>query len=122
MIVMLIRRLCWWKWPIPNRREIGLGNARQFQCTETKKAALFNSEQSAAHNDGTLIDMALQKIKMIVSAAWVLTILAVAIPADVTWQFQLALAAIGLLPPLALLLWWNDPPQTMSQAIDKARR
>jgi len=39
-----------------------------------------------------------------------------------TWQLQLAITALGLLPPLALLLWWNEPAQTMTQAIDEVRR
>ena len=66
--------------------------------------------------------MELQRIKMIVSASWVLTTLAVAIAADLTWPLQLAIAALGLLPPLALLVWWNEPAQTMTEAIDEVRR
>ena len=27
-----------------------------------------------------------------------------------------------LLPPLALLLWWNEPGQTMTETIDEVRR
>jgi hypothetical protein len=30
--------------------------------------------------------------------------------------------ALGVLPPLALLLLWNEPAQTMAEAIDEARR
>jgi cytochrome c oxidase subunit IV len=66
--------------------------------------------------------MNLQKIKMIVSAGWMLTVLAVAITTSMSWPVQLALAAVGLLPPLALLLWWNEPTQTMSETINQARR
>jgi hypothetical protein len=33
-----------------------------------------------------------------------------------------ALAALGLLPPLALMLLWNDPPETMSESIRDGRR
>lgn len=66
--------------------------------------------------------MHLQKLKMIVSAGWVLTVLAVAITTAMSWPVQLALAAVGLLPPLALLLWWNEPSQTMSETINQARR
>ena len=66
--------------------------------------------------------MELQRIKMIVAASWVLVTLAIAIAAQVTWPLQIAIAALGVLPPLALLLWWNDPAQTMTEAIDEVRR
>jgi hypothetical protein len=32
------------------------------------------------------------------------------------------LAAFGLLPPLAILLLWNEPAQTMSERIREAKR
>jgi hypothetical protein len=66
--------------------------------------------------------MQLQRIKMVVAASWMLVTLAVAIAARVTWPLHLAIAALGLLPPLALLLWWNQPPQTLTEAIDEVRR
>jgi cyanate permease len=66
--------------------------------------------------------MELQKIKMVVSAAWVAVTLAIAIAAQVPWPFQFAIGALALLPPLALLLWWTDPAQTMTEAIDEVRR
>jgi len=66
--------------------------------------------------------MQLQRIKMSVSASWVVISMWIAIAAPLTWQLQLAITALGLLPPLALLLWWNEPAQTMTQAIDEVRR
>lgn len=63
-----------------------------------------------------------QKIKMIVSAGWVLTVLAVAISTNMSWPIQLGLALVGLLPPLALQMWWNEPSETMSEVINQARR
>ncbi|HET9193596.1 MAG TPA: hypothetical protein VFO21_11990 [Vicinamibacterales bacterium] len=66
--------------------------------------------------------MQLQRIKMIVAASWVVVTLAVAIAARVSWPLHLAVAALGLLPPLALLLWWNEPGQTMTETIDEVRR
>ena len=66
--------------------------------------------------------MQLQRIKMIVAASWVLVTLAVAIAARVTWPLNLAFAAIAFLPPLALLVWWNEPSQTTTEAIDEVRR
>jgi hypothetical protein len=66
--------------------------------------------------------MTLQNIKMIVSGVWMLTALAIVIVADVSWLAGVAIAALGVLPPLALLLWWNEPAQTMSESIRKAQQ
>ena len=66
--------------------------------------------------------MTLQNSKMIVSAMWMLTALVIAIVAGVSWLAGIAIAALGVLPPLALLLWWNEPAQTMSESIRQAQR
>ena len=66
--------------------------------------------------------MKLQEIKMIVAASWMLVTLTVAVATPLTWPLPLAIAALGFLPPVALLLWWNEPDQTMTEAIDEARR
>ena len=69
-----------------------------------------------------LRSMQLQRIKMLVAASWMLVTLAIAIAARVSWPLHLATLAVGVLPPLALLLWWNEPDQTMTEAIDEVRR
>ena len=66
--------------------------------------------------------MELQSLKRIVSAFWVVLTLAIAIAAQVTGPIQILIAALGVLPPLALLLWWNEPAQTTAEAIDEVRR
>jgi hypothetical protein len=66
--------------------------------------------------------MQLQPIKMVVSTSWVALILALAIGVQVVWPLQIAVAALAVLPPLALLVWWNEPAQTMTEAIDEVRR
>ena len=67
--------------------------------------------------------MGLQQIKSIVAATWVLTAIVVGLVAGVTSTGGLVLlAALGLLPPLALLLLWNDPSQSMSESIQQGRR
>ena len=66
--------------------------------------------------------MTLQNIKMIISGVWMLTALVIAIVTDVSWLAGIAIAALGVLPPLALLLWWNEPAQTMSESIRKAQQ
>ena len=66
--------------------------------------------------------MELQTIKKTIAASWVGLTLIVAIMAQVSWPLQFAIAAVGLLPALAMLLLWNEPAQTMTQAINEARR
>lgn len=67
--------------------------------------------------------MGLQQIKVTVAAAWVLAASLTGIIAGVTSPGGLVvLAALGLLPPLALLLLWNHPSQTMSESIQQGRR
>ena len=67
--------------------------------------------------------MGLQQIKSIVAATWVLTAIVVGLVASVTsFGGLVALAALGLLPPLALLLLWKDPTQSMSESIQESRR
>lgn len=67
--------------------------------------------------------MSLQRIKMSVSVVWILvaTIIAIAL-VDMSWAKGLMLVGFGLLPPLAILLLWNEPAQTMSERINDARR
>jgi hypothetical protein len=66
--------------------------------------------------------MELHYIKMTVSGLWVLIAVVTAIVTDLSWSGLIALAAFGLLPPLALLLLWNSPEQTISESIREARR
>jgi Na+/proline symporter len=66
--------------------------------------------------------MQLQRIKMIACAVWVLAVFAIAMAVDLSGVGVAAAAALAFLPPLALLLLWNEPTQTMSEIINKARR
>lgn len=67
--------------------------------------------------------MTLQTIKRIVSLLWVSIAVAVGMIAGVNSSGALtALVALGALPPLALLLLWNDPTQTMSESIREGLR
>lgn len=66
--------------------------------------------------------MTLHYIKMTMSALWVLIAVVIAIVTDPSWPALIVLAALGLLPPLALFLLWNDPAQTISESIHEARR
>jgi hypothetical protein len=67
--------------------------------------------------------MELQQIKSTVAATWMFTAIVVGLGASVASPGGLlALAALGLLPPLALLLLWNDPTQSMSESIQQSRR
>ena len=66
--------------------------------------------------------MELHYIKMMVSGLWLLIAIVIAIVTDLSWSGLIVLAAVGLLPPLALLLLWGDPAQTISESIHEARR
>ena len=66
--------------------------------------------------------MELQHIKMVVSGLWVATAVLLAIVVDPARAGQITIAALGLLPPLALMLLWNDPAQTMSERIRAVTR
>ena len=66
--------------------------------------------------------MPLQHIKMTLAGLWVLTALVVSLAFDRSWTVGLVLAVFGLLPPLAILVLWNEPAQTMSERIREAQR
>jgi hypothetical protein len=66
--------------------------------------------------------MQLQRIKMIACVVWVLAVFAIAVAVDLSGVGVAAAAALGFLPPLALLLLWNEPAKTMSEIINQARR
>ena len=83
---------------------------------------MFSFEQQAWRCLSYAEWMTLQNIKMIVSGVWMLTALVIAIVTDVSWLAGIAIAALGVLPPLALLLWWNEPAQTMSESIRQAQK
>jgi len=84
---------------------------------------VFTFEQRAVSAGRTLRVMRLQSIKMILAAVWLLVAVVVGVAAGVTSAGgRVALAALGLLPPLAMLLLWNDPPETMSERIRQGRR
>ena len=66
--------------------------------------------------------MQLEPIKRVVAGAWVIVAVIIGLfIRDVNWQTWAILIALAVLPPLALLLWWTDPAQTMSETISEAR-
>jgi hypothetical protein len=67
--------------------------------------------------------MSLPAIKAIVSAGWIATAVTIGLVGGVRSSGAITmLAALGSLPPLALLLLWNDPGQTLSESIREGRR
>jgi hypothetical protein len=67
--------------------------------------------------------MRLKQMKRAIAVVWVLLAAVVGIVAGVRSTGGLvALASLGLLPPLALMLLWNEPPETMSESIRGGRR
>ncbi|MCL4813748.1 MAG: hypothetical protein KJ061_14745 [Vicinamibacteraceae bacterium] len=67
--------------------------------------------------------MKLQYIKLTLATVWALAAIVGALTAGVgSSGGWITAAALGLLPPLAMWRLWNDPPQTMSESIQQARR
>lgn len=67
--------------------------------------------------------MKLEYIKITLATVWVLAGVVGGVAADVASSGGVvALAALGLLPPLAMWLLWQDPPQTLSESFREARR
>lgn len=57
------------------------------------------------------------------AALWVLGTIIVGLAVDVTSPFaRVVLACVGLLPPLVMLLLWQEPPQTLAESIREGRR
>jgi hypothetical protein len=66
--------------------------------------------------------MQLQQIKKAFGVAWVLGAVLIGLVAVRSTGGLVVLAALGLLPPIALMFLWNEPPETMSESIRGGRR
>jgi membrane protein implicated in regulation of membrane protease activity len=67
--------------------------------------------------------MQLERVKAGFTAAWVTAAVVLGLLIrDLPWQVWVAFVAVTVLPPVALLFWWTDPAQTMSETINEARR
>ena len=66
--------------------------------------------------------MQLERIKWVVAGVWMIAAVVLGLfVRDLNWQIWAAFIALAVLPPLALLFWWTDPAQTMSETISEAR-
>ena len=70
--------------------------------------------------------MPLTSIKAVVATVWVLVVCLAGIAWNLTTLTSvpswLVLAGVALLPPIVMVWQWNDPPQSMSEIIQEARR
>jgi hypothetical protein len=68
-------------------------------------------------------DMQLLSIKVGVAILWVLAVCVAGIALNANslsgWT---VLAGVAVLPPIVMMWRWNDPPQSMSESIQEARR
>lgn len=88
-----------------------------------RSPGLFSSEQTDGLPPHYPRDMQLERIKWVLTAAWVMAAVIVGLfVRDLTWQIWAAFVALAVLPPLALLLWWTHPAPTMSETINAAHR
>lgn len=64
-----------------------------------------------------------KSIQVFIAVLWVSAVIIAGI-AGIANSLSLwaVLAGIALLPPIVMMRWWNDPPQSMSESIQEARR
>jgi hypothetical protein len=67
--------------------------------------------------------MQLVSIKAVMATVWVSAVCVAGIAGNLnslsSWT---VLAGVAVLPPIVMMWRWNDPPQSMSESIQKARR
>jgi hypothetical protein len=84
---------------------------------------MCNTAQPAATRSRTVRNMELEHTKRAIAAAWIVVAGVAGFVANITsvtaW---IVLAALGFGPPLIMLLLWRNPPQTISESIQEARR
>jgi hypothetical protein len=85
---------------------------------------MCNTAQPAAAGSRTVRNnMELEHTKPAIAAAWIVAAGVAGFVANITsvtaW---VVLAALGFGPPLIMLLLWRNPPQTISESIQEARR
>ena len=56
------------------------------------------------------------------SSLWILAAIVTILVAGASMTANLGIIALGVLPPVALLLLWAEPLPTMSRSINEARR
>jgi len=67
--------------------------------------------------------MRLNTIKAMVTAVWVFALCAAGLALNVeSLSGWIVLSALAMLPPIVMMWRWNDPPATMSEIIQEARR
>ena len=67
--------------------------------------------------------MPLRQMKMLLSAGWLLTALVISATTGVNSVGAVVLLmGLGLVPSVLMLVLWKDPPQTLSESIQAARR
>ena len=67
--------------------------------------------------------MQLASIKAVVAAAWVSAVGIVGIAGHLSSPSSLTvLASVALLPTIVMMRLWKDPPKSLSESIQEARR
>jgi hypothetical protein len=93
------------------------------QRSLARLGCVCNPEQQAAHPSRYTVSMALKHIKLTIAVLWLIAIALVSILGRVSspsgW---LLLAVTAVLPPLAMMRYWHDPDQTMSERIHQAMK
>jgi hypothetical protein len=88
-------------------------------------SSVYAFEQRAPHAECYPFRMTLKNVKLTLAVAYAIGVGGVAVATGATSPAGLVVfAALALLPAAALVALWNDPPQTLSEAIQSqtARR
>ena len=95
-----------------------INNALSASSCETKRV---QSGTASGAPERYRVYMPLKQIKLTIAVVWLIAIAIFSILSGVSspsgW---LLLAATAVLPPLAMMRYWHDPDQTMSERIHQA--
>ena len=90
----------------------------------SRRCGVSVHSETAPFGDGAYpCNMQLLSFKAVVATVWVLAVCLAAIAGNLnSLPSWLVLAGVAILPPIVMMWRWNDPPQTMSEIIQEARR
>lgn len=93
-------------------------------CTTRRVRGPCVQSGTAPFSDGPYAwTMQLVSIKAVVAAVWVSAVSIVGIAGHLSSPSSLTvLASVALLPTIVMMWLWNDPPKSMSESIQDARR
>ena len=88
-----------------------------------KRRGIVQNGTASARASGNNRRMNKELTKATLTAIWLLAIVGIAYGANITSTANwIALVCFTIIPPIAMWRFWREPPQTMSESIQEARR